>query len=140
MPQDTLIVRFTFAPPTVAEVEVEMDRAAWEALDDAERAQAALDQALDHGLSWDWHELPPPEPPTMAWVLVDEKELLRPDSTVTVGEWTWPVPEMAAKGGVMWWPRVGQALAERGWRPVRGADQVSRPNMVGIPVEKITEG
>jgi hypothetical protein len=53
---DTMTVRFRFTPATVAEVEVEFDRATWEQMGDDERANAAQDAAMGHGMSWDWQE------------------------------------------------------------------------------------
>lgn len=82
--------------------------------------------------------LPAPEP-TMAWVAVDDRGRVTEDATVTVGEWTWPVPPRTALAGVLTPMRIGHALRERGWRGIAGAehDTTSRQGFVGIPVEPI---
>lgn len=52
-----------------------------------------------------------------ALVTVDERGRLTTESTVTVGEWTWPVPLLAEHGGVLWASRVAQVLREHGYQP-----------------------
>lgn len=76
--------------------------------------------------------------PTVALVTVDEQGRLTPDSTVTVGEWTWPVPEQTLHLGVLGTGRIAAALKERGYRLVRGAEQdYTQPGFARIPVEPI---
>lgn len=78
--------------------------------------------------------------PIVALVTVDENGHLTPESAVTVGEWTWPVPEKAEHGGVLWWPRVGQVLQEHGYRPVPDYEPMAStlgPNYSEVRVEPI---
>lgn len=86
--------------------------------------------------------LPPEPPPVMAVVTVDMMGRIMPESTVTVGGSTWPVPEKAKRGGVMFWPRVGEVLREHGWRATAGSCELrlvpgQSEHVVDVPVERI---
>lgn len=55
--------------------------------------------------------------------------------TVTVGEWTWPVPEKYGTG--TWMHRVGWTLRDHGWS-VAGEPRLStEPGVYEVPVRKI---
>lgn len=78
--------------------------------------------------------------PTMAWVTVDAGGRLKPDSVVTVGGETWPIPERTEQAGILAAIRIGVALRERGWRQAPCAkDDTTRPGLIGFPVERIEE-
>lgn len=78
--------------------------------------------------------------PTMAWLTIDDDGRITDGSTITVGEWTWPIPERTSNGWRMAPARIGEALAQRGWRMIRDVgDDRSRPGLLGIPVERIEE-
>ena len=80
-----------------------------------------------------------PTVPTMAWVGVDNHGRITDDSTVTIGEWTGPVPERASNGMRLAPLRLAETLAAQGWRMIDGPDDTSQPGMVGIPVQQIKE-
>jgi hypothetical protein len=80
---------------------------------------------------------PAPEP-VMALVTVDEMGRLTPDSTLTIGEDTWPVPERTGLAGYFAPVRVSEALREHGWRRVVNAgNDYSQDGVIGFPVELI---
>lgn len=99
-----------------------------------DRSDEEFDAAYEHLAK----RAEPQRPTVVAWVTVDENGRLTAESMVTVGEWSRPVPERVDRGGVMWWPRVGSALRELGWRPVReAATDDSRPGVIGVAVEPV---
>lgn len=107
--------------------------------DSAPEGQRRLVAAEAARISWEGPSVEPE--PTMAWVTVDKRGRLTPDSTVTIGEWTRPVPERTEGGSYSGPSRIGEAVEKHGYWPVRNAehDTTSRPGMAGIPVEKIQE-
>lgn len=76
--------------------------------------------------------------PTVALVAVNEMGQLTPESTVTVGESSWPVPERTEGFGVYAPARLAEALAQRGYRRVVGGENVmDGDGFCRVPVKPI---
>lgn len=86
------------------------------------------------------YALPVEPEPTVALVTVNEMGELTPESQVTVGEWTWPIPERTEGAGVYAPARLAAALAQRGYRRVVGSEGAMAMDGDGryrVPVERI---
>jgi hypothetical protein len=80
--------------------------------------------------------------PFNAYVTTDENHRLTADSRVYILTWDGirdaPVPELAAVGGVMFWPRVVVALRSVGWRSEHGGSfDESEPGKVRFNAEEL---
>jgi hypothetical protein len=82
-----------------------------------------------------------PEPDqVVALVTVDEQGRLTAESTVTVGEFTWPVPERTEGGGIIGTARIQAALREHGYTMLPGRHGSStQPGVYEVPVKPVED-
>jgi hypothetical protein len=77
---------------------------------------------------------------SIARVTTDDQGRLTPDSTVTVGGQTWPVPERTERGGDRDAPRISDALRERGyWLAGNQWEPGDRPGVYEVPCEYVDD-
>lgn len=113
---------------TAVPVETCLDRNNSRPPDQQVPEQAIWNMAIRHGLH------------PVAWLTVDHAGRVTGDSTITVGEWTWPLPQRCTRGTVLARRRIAETLHQNGWRIVPDVEDIHRrPGEVGIPIEPIKE-